>query len=132
MDFKRYITPDYLFNINLFASPRLDKLLLLSGALAVVLAVLFKIAAVLAPNPVDKKYRGKFFSLLLTVGLWEVLWYAFSFENVRFFGSHFVAFFGLLLGLVWFLAIAVKMFRRYSGEKQIWEKEQVRLKYLPK
>jgi Ca2+/Na+ antiporter len=132
MDYKRYITPDYLFNINIFASPRLDKALLLLGAAAIVLSIVLKISAVLAPSSVDKKYRGKFFSLLLTAGLWEILWYACAYENVRFFGSHFVAFLGLLVGFIWFLFLIVKMFKNYGLEKQAWEKEQVRLKYLPR
>ena len=129
--FKNLISIQYLFTIEAVLT-RTDKLFLLLGAIAVALAVLMKIASVTALNPVDKKFRGKFYRLLLTVGLWEIIWFGCRYENVRFFGTHFVALLGLLIALVWFVMIIVKMIKNYRGEKTVWEKEQVKLRYLPK
>jgi hypothetical protein len=84
-----------------------------------------------APSPVDAKYRGKFFTLFFSIGLSEVIWYGFRVEYVTFFGSHLVAFLILLTGLIWFVVLVVKMIKNYSKEKQEWEKQQVRQKYLP-
>ena len=130
-NFKKLVSLQYLFQIDSFMLYRSDKLFLLIGAVAIVLAAVLKIAAKTAPSPVDQKYRGKFFSLLLTVGIWELAWFACRYENIRFFGTHFIALIGLVVGLIWLVSIAVSMYRHYTSEKQSWEKEQVRLKYLP-
>ena len=38
----------------------------------------------------------------------------------------------LVIGVLWFGWIAITMFRHYGREKTDWDKEQVKLKYLPK
>lgn len=108
-----------------------DKVFLMIGALLVVLAIVFKIAAKLAPSEVDSKYRNKLFNLFMYIGFAEVIWFGLRYQNIKFFGSHFVAMLVLLIGLVWFVYLLVKMFKNYGQEKIVWEKEQVRQKYLP-
>jgi len=98
----------------------------------VLLGVVLKISSVLAPNPVDGKYRLKFYHLFLSIGLGEIIWYLCRYENAGFFGSHFVALFVVLIGIIWLMAILASVFKNYKTEKTTWEKEQVRLKYLPK
>ena len=132
MDFKSYLTKEYLFQINHVIIARGDKVFAAIGAILIVLAVLFKLAAVFAPTPVDKKYRQKFFNLFLSIGIYEVIWFGARAQTVTFFGSHFVALLGLLIGLVWLIILIVKMIKNYGREKQGFEKEQVKLKYLPK
>jgi len=132
MTIKSFFTKEYLFDINsAFVSPA-QKLMLVVGAVFVLVAVALKISAMLAPTPVDSKYRQKFYNLFLTIGMLSLFWYLCRSENVLFFGSRFVAFVILLLGLVWAVMILISMVRKYSGEKQSYEKEQVKLKYLPK
>ena len=121
-----------LFQINpLFINPQ-EKLFLFLGGALVLLAIVFKIAAVLAPSPMDKKVRNKFYGLFLTVGLLELLWYLFRWQNARFLGTPFVAWLLILIGLAWLVFILVGFFKSYKSEKGNWEKEQARLKYLPK
>lgn len=128
---KQFFTTQYLFNVNsAFISPK-EKLFFLVGAILVLLGVVLKISSVLSPNPIDKKYRQKFYLLFLTVGLLELFWYLCRYENVRFFNTHFVAWIYILIGIIWFVVILVKAFRNYSREKMLWEKDQVKLKYLP-
>ena len=132
MNFKQYLTPQYLFQINTaYVSPR-EKLYFLAGVILILLSIGLKISASLAPNPVDGKYRTKFYHLFLSIGLGEIFWYLCRYENVMFFGTRFVALLIVLIGLVWFVAILVGMLKNYKKEKVIWGKEQVRLKYLPK
>ena len=104
----------------------------MGGVVLILLSIVLKISSGLAPNPVDKKYRAKFYHLLLSIGLGEIFWYLCRYENVTFFGTHFVTFLILLIGLIWFFAILVGMFKNYKKEKVVWEKEQVRLRYLPR
>jgi len=132
MNFKQYLTPQYLFQINnAYVSPR-EKLFFLAGIILILLSIVLKIASVLAPNPVDAKYRQKFYRLFLSIGLAEIFWYLCRYENVMFFGTRFVAFLIVLVGIIWLGAILISILKNYKKEKVVWEKEQIRLKYLPK
>jgi Ca2+/Na+ antiporter len=128
---KEIFTYKFLFEVNRIMLEKSDKVFLMIGALLVVLAIVFKIAAKLAPSEVDSKYRNKLFSLFLYIGFAEVIWFGLRYQNIKFFGSHFVAMLVLLIGLVWFVYLLVRMFKNYGQEKIVWEKEQVRQKYLP-
>lgn len=132
MNIKQYLTYQNLFQYNTaFVSPG-EKLFFLAGIILLLLSVVLKISSSLAPNPVDGKYRQKFYRLFLTVGLGEVFWYLCRYENIGFFGTHFVAIIWVLIGIIWMAAIFVSIFKNYKNEKTVWEKEQVRMKYLPK
>lgn len=132
MNLKAYFSPDYLFQINsAYVSPK-EKLFLFAGAVLVLLAVVLKIAAALAENPVDKRLRQKLFNLFLTFGLFELFWYLCRFEAVRFFGTHFMQWLIIVIAVVWFIAIIVWAIRNYGKQKEVWNKEQLKLKYLPK
>jgi hypothetical protein len=132
MILKQYFTTKFLFEINRVIIERSDRTFLIIGILAVTLAIVFKLSSILAPTPVDKKYRNKFFNLFLTIGLGEVFWYGARTQNVKLFGTHFMALLLLLVGLVWLVMIFIKLIKSYGREKKEWEKEQVKLKYLPK
>ena len=131
-NFKKLINLDYLFTINRVMLTRSDKVFLTLGIIGVALAVVLKIAARLAPTPADKRIRNRFYNLFLTIGLLEIAWYGARYEYIKFFGSHFVALLFLLIGLVWLIFIIADMAKRYRIERTEWEKEQVKLKYLPK
>lgn len=121
-----------MFEINRIQLEKVDKLFFALGAVFVVLAIVLKLAELYAPTPVDAKFRQKFYKLFLSIGLSLVVWFAARYETVMFFGSHFVALVILLVGLVWFALLAAAFIRQYRKEKTGWEKEQVKLKYLPK
>ena len=136
MNFKvfltKYLSQTFLFDINRIQIERIDKVFGLIGAVLVILAIVFKLASIYAPTPSDNKFRGKFYALFFSIGLSEIIWFLCRWQTVTFFGSHFVALFFLLVGVIWFLILVVKMIKGYSKEKADWEKEQVKLKYLPK
>lgn len=129
---KKLASKDYLFTINRVLLTRSDKLFFLLGAGLAILAIVFKIASLYSPNPVDKAVRNKFFNLFLTIGLLEIAWFGARYENINFFGSHFVALVILLIGAIWFVWLVISIIKNYKTDKELWEKEQVRLKYLPK
>lgn len=132
MNLKFLFNPSFLFNINTVIIERADNLFFLIGAIMLVLGVLLKLAAVMAPNPVDLKYRQKFFYLFASIGVSEIIWYGARLQTVRFFGTHFVALVVLLIGLIWFVVLDIKTFLHYDKEKKVWEKQQIKLKYLVK
>jgi hypothetical protein len=128
----QFFTTKYLFEINRVMLERSDKAFLVIGIALFVFAILFKLAAKLSPSPTDAKYRNKLFTLFLSIGLAEIIWFGARYELIRFFGSHFVALLILLIGFIWFVMLIVKAIKNYKSEKQTWEKEQVKMKYLPK
>lgn len=130
--FRNLISKQFLLDLSYSGLARSDKEFFLIGALALVFAVLLKIAAVMGPTPVDKKYRNRLFNLMLFVGIWEVVWFGLRYEEVMFFGIHLVAMLGLLIAVIWLVILVISLTKSYSTEKQTWEKEQVRLKYLPR
>jgi len=128
----KYFSKQYLFQINTINLDRSDKIFFAIGAVFMVIAIVLKLSELYAPTPVDAKYRKNFFALALTMGLSLVLWFALRYEHVTFFGSHFVALLVLLIGLVWFAFLALSFLKRFRTEKTVWEKEQMKMKYLPK
>jgi hypothetical protein len=132
MTISQFFSVKSLFEINRVMVEPADKALMFVGLVLVVLAILFKAATFYAPTPVDKKYRGRFFNLFAWIGISELIWYAARAQYVRFFGTRFVALFILLIGLCWLVPLVVKSFRHYSAEKDQWEKDQLKQKYLPK
>ncbi len=132
MNLKSYFTSQYLFQINsAFVSPG-EKLVFAAGAVFTLLAVVLKIAAITAANPTDAKYRNKFYGVFLFLGLSQLFWYLCRYENVKFFGSHFVAWLFVLIGVIWLALILKSIFQNYRAEKMAWDKEQLKMKYLPK
>ena len=130
--FKKLISLDYLLHVNSVMLTRSDKLFFVIGAVFVIVAIVLKVAALSAPNPVDAIVRNKFYKMFLSIGLAEVVWFGARYENVKFFGSHLIALLILLVGLAWFVKLLISLLRNYRGDKTVWEKEQVKLKYLPK
>lgn len=127
-----YFTTQFWFSIDRVMLHPADKVIFYTGLAAVVLAIVIKLGAMYAPTPVDAKYRNKLFRIFLTVGISAVGWFGLRYQNVTFFGTHFIAGLIFLIGFIWLLVLAVKMLKSYSTEKKLWENEQVRMKYLPK
>ena len=129
---KQFFSYQYLFQVNTaFISPR-EKLFFFAGIILLLLSIVLKISAVLSANPIDTKYRQKFYVLFLSIGLSQLVWYFCRYEYITFFDTRFVEWIIVLIALIWAAAIAVDWFKNYGKEKIVWEKEQVRLKYLPK
>ena len=132
MNISAYFTTNFLFQINRIQIQPADKFFLLVGVVALVLAVILKLAVKFAPSPIDEKYRNKLFNVFLFLSLAELVWYGARIQNVRLFGTHFAAMLIILISFIWLVMVLWKMLRKYRGEKTEWEKEQVKLKYLPK
>lgn len=132
MNLKQFISPQYLFQVNsAFISPK-EQLFLFAGLMLVLLSIVLKISSVMAQSPIDQKFRQKFYRLFLTIGLLELFWYLCRYENVKFFNLPVVAWLFVLIGIVWLAVILTLAISNYTNEKTVWEKEQVKLKYLPK
>lgn len=130
MNFKAIFSYKFLFEINRVSIEQVDRFFLIFGISLIALAIIFKLGEIFSPTPIDKNYRKKFFNIFLIIGLSELVWYGARVLWVRFFGSHFFAMLLGLIGFAWFLFVLIKMIQNYTIEKVLWEKEQVKLKYL--
>lgn len=132
MTIKDFFSYHNLFQFNTaYVSPQ-EKLFLIGGGVAILIAIVAKIAAVLAPSPVDKKFRSKIYRAFLFLGLSEVIWYFLRSQNVQFFGTLFMNLLLISIFLIWSGFIATSFFKNYKKEKVEWEKEQLKAKYLQK
>lgn len=130
LDFKKLISKDYLFAINRVALTRSDKMFLWIGIVAAAVGLVLWLVKFYVTNPVDKKFLNKLAKIIFTTGLLEVLWFGARYENVMFFGTHFVAIIILLGAAALMVWSAVKYIRSRKTETGNWEKEQVKQKYL--
>ena len=128
MNIKNFFSYHYQFYVGTMG--RSDKLLFSMALMFILLAIVFKFAEVFSPNVIDRKFRAKFFNLFLTIGILELLWFGARYQNVQMFGSHAVVFAILLIWFVWLVFIVKDLIQHYSAERQAWEKEQIKLKYL--
>lgn len=132
MQWTDLLKSNFLFQINRIEIQPADKFFLLVGVVALVLAVILKLAAKFAPSPVDTKYRNQLFSVFVFLSLGELIWYLARIYWVRLLGTHFVAIVIVLIAFVWLVIRLWGMLRSYRTEKTAWEKERVKQKYLPK
>jgi Ca2+/Na+ antiporter len=98
---KAFLSPQYLFTINSVLLAKSDKVFFVLGGCLFVLGLGLRLFAWRAKNPINKKLFRRSAKLFATIGILEVLWFGMRYENVRFFGTHFVALLCLLIGLVW-------------------------------
>lgn len=129
---KHFLSYDFWFYVNPVTLSRADKVFVLVAGTLVLLGLVFLIIAWRATTPISKRLLSRFRTCFLTIGIVSALWFFIRFENVRALGTHFVFALIMLVGLVWFGYIFFYLIRRYRSEIRAWEKEQLKLKYLPK
>ncbi|HYF05899.1 MAG TPA: hypothetical protein VEA59_07055 [Patescibacteria group bacterium] len=121
----------FWFDIDRGMYHKIDFAILCFGALLLLAAIAVHIALLRgvhskATNPL-KRVR----SVLFWIGIIEVVWFAFRWQFIPFFGTHFVAGVVLIVGAIWY-GYAMKYFvKQYRTDKTALEKEQQKLKYMP-
>jgi hypothetical protein len=132
MNIRHLFTKSFLFQPEYVGVQRADKVIVILGLVAIFVAIAFKVASIYSGTPALKKYTVKFYHLFLTMGISTALWYACVYEHLRFLSWRAIPGLLFIWGVVWFVRIVVHMARNYSSEKETYEKEQLKLKYLPK
>ena len=80
-------------------------------------------------NP-KKVLLARLWHLLLTTGLLGLVWAGARYENVRLVSTHLAIFIVFLIGFIWFATIAKYFFTRFRKERQIWQEQALKQKYL--
>lgn len=127
---KHLFSHDFLFYINRVSIERSDRLFALISIAFIVAAIVFKVWGRVHKHPVTKALLKRFFQLAASLGIFGALWYGARLQTVTFFGSHFMFLLGMLAGFIWFLFIVRYMWKQYRAEKQAWDKQQLKQKYL--
>lgn len=127
---QKVFSEKYLFEIDRIALQRSDNMFFVLGIILVVAATVLRVTNMYIQNPVVKKFQHRWFKLAATIGVLEVVWFGLRWENVRFFGTHFIALIILVIGVFWTVAILKYAWRTFALDKQQWEKQQLKLKYL--
>lgn len=129
-DFQKLISTQYLFAINRVAISRSDWIFLILGGALVLVGILFAIWAKVNKVSVTKILLARYAKCFFVIGLLEVVWFGARYEYINFLGSHFMALLIGLVGLVWVGFIVWSNLTSFRKNKQQWEKEQQKLKYL--
>lgn len=127
---KHFFSYDFQFYINRIRLEPADQIFGLIAAGLVVIAIFFYVLSRFRKDRVSKRVARRFANIFATIGIVEVLWYGARYQNVNFFGTHFVFLLILLVGVIWTLPTLWYLLRKYGAEKAAWEKEQVKQRYL--
>jgi len=125
-----YISSKYLFQVDRISLHLSDWILLGIGVGLVAVAIIIKLFALFVQHPVRKRLLNRLFKVFLSTGLVEALWFAFRYQNANVLGAHFTAILILLVGLLCLFPIVKYYLRKYRSEREQWDKEQLKLKYL--
>jgi len=126
----QYFSYNYLMQVDRVTLHLSDWIFLDIGLALVGLGIIAKLAAIYIKHPVTKRLVNRKFKVLTIVGLIEVMWFGFRYENAQVIGTHILAIAILVIGLLCFIPILKYYFRSYRAERDAWNKEQLKLKYL--
>jgi hypothetical protein len=128
--FKHVFTPSYIFDFTSMIPVQSDRLYLIVGLAMTVVGAVFKIISAFSTNPVSRRLWQRLASPFITIGILEALWFLARQQNIKLFGSHFVAWLMGIVFLVWLYFPIRYLIGSYRYEKQQWEKQQIKLKYI--
>lgn len=132
MNYKTLLTSDFWFQVDRSGLHLSDKIILWIAVGLVVLACLQFLGSRYVTRPFDKEILRKLAGATLWFGLLELLWFVFRYEYATMLGTHAAA---LVIALPFLIRIGylkIKYLRNRKVALAIWQKEQVKLKYLPK
>lgn len=134
MDIKAILTKvfstEYIFDFTVMVPDKTDRMYMIAGLLMVLLGTAFKLISNFSKNPVTAHLWHRLATPLIVGGVLEVLWLASREQNIKLFGSHFVALIIGIVVLVWIYFPIMHYFKEYKQRKDKWEKQQVKLKYM--
>lgn len=127
---KHIFSYDFLFYVNPVHLSRIDTIFGLIAGVGIVASIVCRLMMRFAQNPIAKSLWRRFFRLYATVGIAGAIWYGLRYQNIDIFGSHFTFIVLLVIAAIWKFYIVKYWFTKYAAEKQAWEKEQLKLKYI--
>ena len=125
-----YLSTNFWFNVDRIGVHLVDWTFLAIGVALVALAIIAKLFSIYIKHPVTKKPLNRMFKVFLSTGLVEAVWFGFRYQNANVIGTHTLAVLILIVGFLYFIPIVKYYFKAYRKERDDWDKEQLKLKYL--
>ena len=132
IQWKQLITQEFWFGIDRVGLHLTDRVILIGGAAIVVSGIVVLIIRFIKGDHLLKPALAKMTSVLLTIGLLEMLWFLLRAQYVNALGTRFTAVGILLVGLLWLIQPIRYLFFQYPAEYAEWEKQKSKEKYLQK
>lgn len=129
IDWKQFITTDFWFG-QAAELHKIDYLILYIGLAVLVLGLIVLIYRITTKNLFLKKIARRISNDFLIVGIAEIVWFGFRYENGAVLGTHFVAGLVALVGLVYLYWPLKYLLVRYSKDMQEEQRRQLKEKYL--
>jgi len=127
---RHVLTSGYIFDFTNMLPSSGDRLYMIAGLLMVLLGAVFKLISNFSRNSVTRLLWHRLASPLVVGGILEVLWYTARDQNIKMFGSHFIAWLIGIVVIVWIYFPIRYCFGYYRQEREHWQKQQVKLKYI--
>lgn len=128
--FQYFFSSNFQFAINRVRLETVDKVF---GGIAVALVAIGVVSFIVSRlnrNIVTKRFLRRVQTWSLTMGLLGLVWFAARYQLVALFGTHLAFLIVLLVAIIWLWHIISYRLRVYTHEKEVWEKEQLKQKYL--
>ncbi|MDQ3018439.1 MAG: hypothetical protein M3Q64_01040 [bacterium] len=130
MNWNEYITKDFWFGIDRVALHKSDYAVLYLGIALIALSIVMFIYRRYAKNEFLQVVAGKIGAVFMTIGIFEVIWYAARSQYAAVLGTKFVAALILLAGLIWLYGPIKYLFTRYEEDMAAAQRKIQREKYL--
>jgi hypothetical protein len=132
MNYKNLLTSDYWFDVDRTRLHVFDKTVLGVAIGLVLLSGVLYLVKRKVQNPFDKQIAEKLAVAIFWLGVLEALWFGLRFEYVAMLGTKFVATLIAVAFGIRIIYLLIKYLRNRKAALVAWQKEQTKLKYLPK
>lgn len=130
INWKDFFSTKYWFGIDRAVVHPTDKIIFGFGAIIFILGVLVLLAKLISKNQLLKPVIGRIAAVFIAVGLLEILWYFLRLQYINALGSRMAALIIGLVGLAFLYKPIKYFFGQYSKDKESYQKQQVKDKYL--
>ncbi len=130
INWKDFFSTKYWFAIDRAVVHPTDKIIFGFGAIIFILGVLVLLVKLISKNQLLKPIIGRISAVFITVGLLEILWYFLRLQYINALGSRLAALIIGLVGLVFLYKPVKYFFGQYSKDQELYQKQQVKDKYL--
>ncbi len=127
---QKVFSPEYIFDISVMVPHPTDRYYMFLGFVMVLVGVVFKVVSNFSKNPISQNLWHRLASPFVVGGILEVVWFVAREQNIKLFGSHIVAWIIGVVILIWLYFPLKYWWSKYKDEKQAWEKQQIKLKYM--
>lgn len=130
INWSEVFSQEFWFGIDRARLHLTDRIILFGGAALVVSGIVILIVRFISNNHLLKPYFAKLTSVLLTIGILEMLWFLLRTQYVNALGTRFTAAGILLVGMLWLIGPIRYLLTQYKTDYELYERQKQKEKYL--